>query len=77
MFGMNCVGLKPRSVGKGSNETGVERARQFQHIEADRQTLDLRDYRSEGAEHPHVFFTDFLLDVRFVFPNYDVGKHKI
>lgn len=77
VLGMNGVGLEAGAIAKDRDEPGVIGTRKIKHVEADRQTLQLRNNGSKTAQQGNMRIAHFLLNVRAIFPDNNVSQHKI
>src|SRR5438067_12232740 len=67
VVGVDCVGFESGAVAERGDEAGVVRARQAQHVEADREALNLRDDLRQAAQERDVLAPLLVADFGFVF----------
>ena len=75
VFGMDCVRVQAGAISKRRDQTSVIGSWQEQCIKAHEESSDFRDDIRKRSQPFDVLLTRRRVNVRAIFPDYDVRKH--
>ena len=77
VFGVDCVCVQSGAIIKGGDQTSVVGSWQEQCIKAHEESSDFRDDIRKRSQPFDVLLTRRRVNVRAIFPDYDVRKHSV